>query len=104
MAQHVASSAHHDEFVRDLRRVRFVSWTDAALLVLLLSLVVVGARGGVRVVGAVHGIGYLVLLGLTMLGARRHLWSWWYPAAVLVTGGPLGSILGEWYLRRRYTP
>jgi integral membrane protein len=82
--------------------VRIVSWIDAVLLVLLLSLVVAGARGGVRVVGTIHGIGYLVLLGMTVMGARSRLWSWWYPVAVLVTGGPIGSIVGEWYLRRRH--
>jgi len=27
-------------------------------------------------------------------------WGWWFPIAVLVTGGPLGSIVGELRLRR----
>jgi hypothetical protein len=28
------------------------------------------------------------------------MWGWWFPGVVLVTGGPLGSLLGELRLRR----
>jgi hypothetical protein len=28
------------------------------------------------------------------------MWGWWFPGVVLITGGPLGSILGDMRLRR----
>jgi hypothetical protein len=54
----------------------------------------------VSVLGPIHGLGYVYLLYLTATGALRGLWGWWFPAIVLVTGGPLGSLLGEVRLRR----
>jgi hypothetical protein len=30
-------------------------------------------------------------------------WDWWFPALVVVTGGPLGSLMGDYVLRRKLT-
>jgi hypothetical protein len=27
-------------------------------------------------------------------------WGWWFPALVVVTLGPPGSLIGEWRIRR----
>jgi hypothetical protein len=34
----------------------------------------------------------------------ERFWGWWFPAIVLVTGGPVGSLIGELVLRRQIRP
>lgn len=75
---------------------------DALLLVILVYVAFIDrSDGAVSAIGPIHGVGFLALLGLTAHGARQGFWGWWYPAAVLVTGGPLGTIVGDVVLRRR---
>lgn len=75
---------------------------DAVLLAVLLFLAFTGHHGPlVAVIGAIHGLNFLLLLALTGYGARRGHWRWWFPLAVLVTAGPPGSILGDIHLRRQ---
>ncbi|MGI8624062.1 MAG: DUF3817 domain-containing protein [Solirubrobacteraceae bacterium] len=75
---------------------------DALLLVVLLYVAFVDRNEtAIGIIGPIHGVGYLALLALTITGVRRGFWGWWFPAAVLVTGGPLGSIVGDRVLRRR---
>jgi len=75
---------------------------DALLLGVLVYVAFVDrSDSAISVVGPIHGLGFLALLGLTAHGARSAHWGWWYPAAVLVTGGPLGTIVGDVILRRR---
>ena len=70
------------------------------LLVLLYFAFVHRSDEAVSVLGPIHGLGYVYLLYLTATGALRGLWGWWFPAVVLVTGGPLGTLVGEVRLRR----
>jgi hypothetical protein len=87
---------------RALNLVLAVGLADAALLLVLLYFAFVDrSDAAVSVLGPVHGIGYLILLYLTVAGAGAKRWGWWFPAIVLVTGGPLGSIAGDVILRRR---
>jgi hypothetical protein len=87
---------------RLLNTVLIVGIVDAALLVALLYFAVVDrSDAAVHVLGPVHGIGYLLLLGLTGRGAVEGQWGWWFPALVLITGGPIGTLVGEVVLRRR---
>ncbi|MGI8594949.1 MAG: DUF3817 domain-containing protein [Solirubrobacteraceae bacterium] len=75
---------------------------DALLLVVLLYVAFVDhSDSAVSVLGPIHGTGYLILLALTAYGAFRRFWGGWFPLAVLLTGGPLGSLLGELRVRRR---
>jgi hypothetical protein len=75
---------------------------DALLLVVLVYVAFIERHdGAVSVVGMVHGLGFMALLGLAVTGVTRRFWGWWFPAAVLVTGGPIGSIIGDVVLRRR---
>lgn len=79
-----------------------VGIADALLLVALLYVAFVDrSDAAVHVLGPIHGIGYLILLGLTGRGAVAGEWGWWFPGLVLVTGGPIGTIAGEIVLRRR---
>lgn len=87
---------------RALNRVLAVGIADAlALLALLYVAVIDRNESAISVLGPIHGIGFLILLWLTTAGAGEKRWGWWFPAIVLVTGGPVGSIVGDLVLRRR---
>jgi hypothetical protein len=74
------------------------------LLVLLYVAWIDRSDAAVSILGPIHGIGFLALLFLTFRGAVERFWGWWFPAIVLVTGGPVGSLIGEVVLRRRVRP
>ena len=85
-----------------LNRVLAVGLADALLLVVLLYFAFVDRNeAAISVLGPIHGVGFLVLLFLTAQGAGERRWGWWFPGLVLVTGGPLGTIVGDLVLRRR---
>jgi integral membrane protein len=85
-----------------LNRVLAVGIADALLLVVLMYFAFVDRNdAAVSVLGPVHGVGFLILLFLTVSGAGARRWGWWFPAVVLITGGPVGSIAGDLVLRRR---
>lgn len=87
---------------RPLNVVLAVGIADALLLVVLLYFARIEDNDtAVSILGPIHGVGFLVLLYLTVRGAGEQLWGWWFPAVVLVTGGPLGTIVGDLVLRRR---
>jgi Kef-type K+ transport system membrane component KefB len=86
---------------RALTLVLTVGIIDGILLLVLLYVAFVNRNeGAISVLGPIHGLGYVYLLYLTATGAMRRLWGWWFPALVLVTAGPLGTIIGEMKLRR----
>jgi len=85
-----------------LTAVLAVGIADALALVVLVYFAFVDRSDAVvHVLGPIHGLGFLALLALTADGALQRFWGWWFPAAVLVTGGPLGSLIGEVVLRRQ---
>ncbi len=89
---------------RQLNVVLAVGLADALLLLVLFYVAFVDrSDAAVSVIGPLHGFGFLALLYLTGTGAVERRWGWWFPALVLVTGGPLGSLIGDVTLRRRLT-
>jgi hypothetical protein len=85
-----------------LNTVLAVGIADALALVVLVYFAFIDRSDAVvHVLGPIHGLGFLALLALTANGALQRFWGWWFPAVVLVTGGPLGSLIGEVVLRRR---
>ena len=85
-----------------LNRVLAVGLADALLLVVLLYFAFADRSDAVvSILGPIHGVGFLVLLFLTAQGAGERRWGWWFPALVFVTGGPLGTIVGDLVLRKR---
>lgn len=88
---------------RRLNRIAVVGVLDLLLLVpLVLGVVgVLDTESYVGVVGAVHGVGFLLLVLLTGAGAASRRWGWWFPALTVITGGPVGSLVGDVVLRRR---
>jgi hypothetical protein len=87
---------------RLLNRVLAVGLADAALLVVLVYFAFIDrSDNAVHVLGPIHGLGFLALLALAAHGAMQSFWGWWFPAVVLITGGPVGSIAGDVVLRRQ---
>lgn len=82
-----------------LDRVRIVAVLDALLLVPLLIAAVQDSEL-TRILGPIHGVGFLILLYLTVKGVGDGLWGWWFPALVVVTLGPPGSLAGDVRIRR----
>jgi integral membrane protein len=87
-----------------LRRLNVIGVTalaDALLLAVLLWASFGDRESLVHVLGPIHGIGFVVLVALCFRGAVEERWDWWFPAIVVVTGGPPGSLIGDYVLRRR---
>ena len=89
------------ETMRRLNVIAVIALADALLLAVLLWASIGDRESAVHVLGPIHGLGFVALLYLCVAGAVEQRWGWWYPLIVLVTGGPLGSLIGDWILRRR---
>ena len=85
---------------RRLNLIRVVAIVDAALLVPLVIAALNDNEGVVDWLGPLHGVGYVLLLFLCVRGATERLWGWWFPAIVVVTLGPPGSLIGDVKIRR----
>ena len=85
---------------RQLDLVRWVAIADGVLLVFLVAAAITDAEGVVSILGPIHGFGFLLLMYLVVRGAGERLWGWWFPAIVLVTLGPPGSLIGDVRIRR----
>ena len=99
-----APAPDHDAASRRkaLNRVLAVGIADALLLVVLMYFAFVDrSDAAVSILGPIHGVGFLILLFLTAQGAGERRWGWWFPAVVFVTGGPLGTIVGDLVLRKQ---
>ena len=87
--------------VRRLNLIAILALGDAVLLGFLLYASLSEDRDLVSILGPIHGVGFVALVGLCANGAANRLWGWWFPALVVVTLGPPGSLIGDWVLRRR---
>lgn len=98
-------STTHDagQIRRRLGIVRWVALVDLILLIALVSSSLTGQRELVRVLGPLHGINFLMLIAVAATAALDGLWGWWFPAAILLTAGPPGALVGEWLIVRRIT-
>ena len=85
---------------RRLDLIRILAIADALLLVVLVAAAVSNAESAVSVLGPIHGVGFLILVFLCLEGAGSGLWGWWFPALVVVTLGPPGSLIGDLRIRR----
>ncbi|MEV4419352.1 hypothetical protein AB0L40_05160 [Patulibacter sp. NPDC049589] len=87
---------------RLLNAIAVVAVVDFALLIPLALgfLGLVETKSFVSALGMVHGVGFLALLAMTGQGARRKWWGWWFPAITVITGGAIGSLVGDALVRR----
>jgi hypothetical protein len=86
--------------LRQLRLIRIVAILDFLLLVPLVIAALSHSESVVDVLGPVHGVGFLILIFLCVRGVGQERWGWWFPAIVVVTLGPPGSLFGEYRIRQ----
>lgn len=89
------------ETMRRLNAIAVVAIADALLLAVLLWASLSNHSDAVHVLGPIHGLGFLVLLGMCLRGAVEDRWGWWFPILVVITGGPVGSLVGDGIVRRQ---
>ena len=87
------------------RLLRLIAWVALVDFLLLVPLVIAGVVDNeplTSVLGPIHGVGFLVELFLAARGAGERLWGWWFPAAVVLTAGPLGALVGHRLVSRQF--
>ena len=89
-----------DRTLDKLQLIRIVAIVDFVLLVPLVVAAIRHAEAVVDVLGPIHGVGFLLLVFLCVRGVVEDRWGWWFPAIVVVTLGPPGSLIGERRIRR----
>lgn len=97
----MSQQQHNVRVQQRLRIVQWVAWIDLILLVTLLTAALSQRHDFVQVLGPLHGINFLLLVVIVAMGALDGLWIWWFPVAVLFTGGAPGALVGEWLIKRR---
>ncbi len=95
------ASDHGERVRRRLRVLRYLALVDAILLVALVLSALSGTKDLVHVLGPLHGVNFLILLVTAGTAALDGLWGWWFPALILVTAGPIGTLIGERAIIRR---
>ena len=88
--------------------LRFLNWIAIVALVdvvLLIPLVWASRwfadnHDVVSVLGPIHGFLFMALVGMVAWGSLQKWWGWWFPVIVVITLGPIGSLLGDWIVRR----
>jgi hypothetical protein len=97
----VSAPPPRDTILRRLRIVRWIGVLDTLLLAWLLYASFTHDRDLVRILGPIHGGGFLVLVLIAGASAMERLWGWWFPAAIVFTGGPIGALVRDWMITRR---
>jgi hypothetical protein len=83
-----------------LNAIRIVALLDALLLAPLVFAALTDREDWVSVLGPIHGVGFLLLIVMVVRGVIERYWGWWFPALVVVTLGPPGSLIGDVRIRR----
>ena len=88
--------------LKQLNLIRIIAIADLILLLPLLANLVgiIDNEAMVSIIGPIHGVGFLALVFLCVRGVAEERWGWWFPAIVVVTLGPIGSLYGEHRIRR----
>lgn len=89
--------------IRLLNWIRIVAIVDFLFLIPLVYASLSDNEDLVGILGPIHGIGFLILMFLCVKGVGEGRWGWWFPAIVIVTLGPPGSLYGEHRIRREMT-
>ncbi|CAN5208671.1 hypothetical protein BH24ACT23_BH24ACT23_07250 [soil metagenome] len=80
--------------------IAVVAVADAILLGFLLWASFTDREGLVSILGPIHGAGFVALLAMCVRGVSTERWGWWFPALIVVTLGPVGSLVGDFRVRR----
>ncbi len=95
-----ADPSERAKTLKRLNLIGVIAIADALLLAVLLYASITDSDL-VHVLGPIHGGGFVVLVALCVHGVIQKRWDWWFPAIVVVTGGPPGSLVGDYVLRRK---
>lgn len=89
--------------LREMRRlvdaIAVVALIDAVLLGFLLWASATDRDSLVSILGPIHGIGFVALIGMCIRGVGTERWGWWFPILVVVSLGPIGSLIGDLRVR-----
>jgi hypothetical protein len=99
------STAGGPDRQRKKRFLNIIAWVAVIDVLLLIPLIwasrwVAERDDIVGILGPTHGFLFIVLIGLCAYGSIQKWWGWWFPVLVVVTLGPLGSLIGDWIVRR----
>lgn len=72
--------------------LRWTAIVETASFALLMAMVVLDYRPGVRVVGMIHGMLFLAYVALVLIVRRSQGWSAAFTALAIV-GGPIGALI-----------
>jgi len=86
--------------LKALDRIRLLALVDFLALIPLVVFLIIGDDSIKGILGPIHGVGFLGLIFLCGKGASEGRWGWWFPALVVVTAGPPGSLIGDVKVRR----
>lgn len=86
--------------LKALDRIRLLAIVDFFALIPLVVFLIIGNDSIKGILGPIHGVGFLGLIFLCGKGASEGRWGWWFPALVVVTAGPPGSLIGDVKIRR----
>ncbi|MEM7735952.1 MAG: hypothetical protein AAF267_09200 [Deinococcota bacterium] len=97
------ADAHHlHPYTRQrLHVVRWLALVDLVLFVALMLASRLNVRPLVSVLGPIHGGNVLLLVVIIYTGVTDALWHWAFVAITILTGGPLGALVGEVIVSRR---
>ncbi len=89
--------------IRFLNIIAGVAILDFLLLIPLVwaSRFVADKHEIVSVLGPIHGFFFIVLIGLCAYGSMQRWWGWWFPVITVITGGAIGSLIGDVIVRRQ---
>lgn len=83
-----------------LKAIVIVSIIDLLLFLPLIYGLAVGDDSFSPIFGPIHGIGFIIEVGLVGWGAMQGWWGWWYPFVTFITTGPPGALLGHGKAKR----
>ena len=91
---------------RELRFLNIIAVVAILDFLLLIPLVwasrwVADKHELVAVLGPIHGFFFVVLIALCAYGSMQRWWGWWFPIITVVTGGAIGSLIGDVVVRRQ---
>ena len=91
---------------KKMRFLNIIAWVAVVDVILLVPLIwasswLADREGIVGILGPTHGFLFMILIGLCAYGTVQKWWGWWFPIFVVVTLGPLGSLIGDWIIRKQ---
>jgi hypothetical protein len=93
----------HGREIKFLNIIAGVAVLDVLLLIPLVwaSRWLADKENVVHVLGPIHGFFFVVLVFLCIYGCVQRWWGWWFPIVVVITGGAIGSLIGDWVIRKQ---